>query len=146
MQHFVPGLHRWATVVEAALLSHLNKFLVHDHHDLQILKEIARQSGVQMPRVDVATLDIPHHTLPSHALPPPPMLTVLQVLSCNDKLAEPAIFNNLIDTVRNHLGMCLPNSCAWLNLLAVHLCACMEAKQLSRANVNEDPGRGVHRL
>jgi chromosome segregation ATPase len=95
-----PGsLHRWAKAVEAALVSRLSTFLVHDQHDLQILREITRQSGVKMPPVIVCRLDAPPHNLPPQLLPPT-MLTVLHVLSCNDRSAETAVMNMLVDVVR----------------------------------------------
>eukprot|EP00884_Botryococcus_braunii_P004090 jgi/Botrbrau1/13682/Bobra.0378s0013.1 len=88
---------QWSKVVSGALNANLDFFLVHDRHDLEILKEIARILGVPLPSTKVLRLDLPKHHIPLDCVPPQDKLTILQLLECSDPAYEPSVMNTIVD-------------------------------------------------
>lgn len=94
--------------MDAALSRTLEVFLVHDHHDLEVIKEIVRIIGVAMPPIVVTRLDLPKHVIPPECVPPSNRLTILQLLGCSDTAYEAPVMNAVVDQVGSPIKFCLP--------------------------------------
>jgi hypothetical protein len=72
--------HRWCTAVDAAIGKELSNFIVHDVHDMRLLRGLACQAGMgHWLSVTQMSYDLPQHTMPPARLPPSELLTLLQV-------------------------------------------------------------------
>lgn len=75
---------RWSVAVDAAIGKELSNFVVHDAHDLRLLRALGREAGLgNWLSVTQLNFDLPLHTLAPGRLPPPELLTLLQVMSQN---------------------------------------------------------------
>lgn len=94
-------MYRWGTAVDAAAGRHFSNFIVHDGHDLKLLKQLARQTGSLSREltVVVSNFDVPQHSMPPQKLPPPQLNTLAQELSCTDPTVAATVMNFLVDTV-----------------------------------------------
>lgn len=69
--------------MDAAIGKDLSNFIVHDLHDMRLLRGLARQAGCPWLSVTQMSYDLPQHTMPPARLPPSGLLTLLQVPSAN---------------------------------------------------------------
>lgn len=66
--------------MDAAIGKQLSNFIVHDLHDMRLLRGLARQAGMgTWLSVTQMSYDLPQHTMPPARLPPPGLVTLLQV-------------------------------------------------------------------
>jgi len=86
--------HRWNKAVDAAIGNHLSNFIVHDAHDMQLLRGLGRQAGLGS-RLSISVMD---YDIRRHETPPPQLLTLLQALSCDHERRD-TVLNVLIDQV-----------------------------------------------
>lgn len=83
---------QWATAIETALGRTMDAFVVDNHHDEKILKEIGRRVG-QVPDMYVQRFQDRVYHIPDNALPPPHLTTVLSQLQADEVM----VYNCLID-------------------------------------------------
>jgi hypothetical protein len=73
--------------VDAAIGKDLSNFIVHDLHDMRLLRGLARQAGMgQWLSVTQMSYDLPQHTIPPARLPPAGLVTLLQVSKADHQL------------------------------------------------------------
>ncbi|PRW20506.1 structural maintenance of chromosomes 6B isoform A [Chlorella sorokiniana] len=92
---------RWAMAVEAALGFKLNAFIVHSMADSQLLRQLIGRcfQGMRFsPEVYVCNFDLPQHSIPGGAQPPPAMPTLYRLLSVSEARLAAPIMNMLVDT------------------------------------------------
>lgn len=70
---------RWSLAVDAAIGQHLGNFVVHDAHDVRLLRALAREAGYAQVTVTQLNFDVPRHSMPPGRLPPAELTTLLQV-------------------------------------------------------------------
>uniref|UniRef100_A0A061S968 Structural maintenance of chromosomes protein 6-like n=1 Tax=Tetraselmis sp. GSL018 TaxID=582737 RepID=A0A061S968_9CHLO len=88
---------RWAVAVEVALKNTMNKFLVHNQRDAELLRRLASACGYNDIVCVIRRLDLRRHTMDQSQLPPGGTLTVMNVVQCNNPDFETPILNYLID-------------------------------------------------
>jgi hypothetical protein len=73
--------------VDAAIGKELRNFIVHDVHDMRLLRGLARQVGMgQWLSITQMSYDLPQHTMPPARLPPAELRTIQQVSGVDQKL------------------------------------------------------------
>lgn len=94
-------VRRWDTAAEAAIGRSLGNFLVHDVHDMRILRGLARRCGElgQHLSIVIINFDVPTHQMHPARLPPQLMFTLKDALTCTGSSAT-AVINALVDNVR----------------------------------------------
>lgn len=92
-------LCRWSQAVDAAIGNNLANFVVHDAHDMRLLRDLGRecQMGARLS-ISVFSYDVPRHVMHPSRLPPAQLLTLLQALTCNSERAD-TVMNVFIDQV-----------------------------------------------
>lgn len=71
---------RWSVAVDAAIGKDLSNFVVHDAHDMRLLRALGREAGLgQWLSVTQMNFDLPRHAMAPTRLLPPELLTLLQV-------------------------------------------------------------------
>jgi len=85
---------KWAVAVDAAINASLSCILVHDFHDMTMLKKLAAQVGIPGNRLSVVVynFDTPPYTIQQHG-GSSRRITVLDMLKCT----HPAVQNILVD-------------------------------------------------
>ncbi|PSC67130.1 structural maintenance of chromosomes 6B, partial [Micractinium conductrix] len=90
----------WGLAVESAIGRFLESYLVNSMEDSRLLRRMIDQhfQGVPFkPTVYVARFDLPQHTVPPAAQPPPSVPTVYRLLSCTDRKVAAPVMNILVD-------------------------------------------------
>ena len=85
---------KWAVAVDAAINASLSCILVHDFHDMKMLKKLAAQTGIPGNRLSVVVynFDTPPYTIQKRT-GSSQRVTVMDVLKCT----HPAVQNILVD-------------------------------------------------
>ena len=82
----------------------LNSYVVHDYHDLTVLKRMCHQLSIPLPHVTISRFDMPLHVVPgTHRLS---ATSLMDVLKCNDKKQRHVVLNFIIDRVRSQQYAC----------------------------------------
>lgn len=92
-------LCRWRVVADAAMGKSLEMFIVHDHHDLHVLRDIVRMLNIPLPPVTISRFDVPQHTISPERTPPQDKLTILHILRCTDPKLQAVVMNAIVDQV-----------------------------------------------
>jgi hypothetical protein len=93
-------VHRWETAADAAIGRTLGDFLVHDMHDLRLLKDLAGRCGQLARHLTIVetNFDVPLHQMPPNRLPPQQLCSLANVLSCPGHFGS-TVINRLVDYV-----------------------------------------------
>lgn len=79
-------------------------YVVHDHHDFQLFRRLCRDTKVftqpgQTPSVVISKFNIPQHVIPAGHCLTDGMVSLVDVLKCNDEKLAHVVMNQIIDTV-----------------------------------------------
>lgn len=92
---------RWGTAADASIGRTLSNFLVHDVHDMRLLQGMSHQCGDLGKHLSIVIInfDVPSHQMHPGKLPPKPMYTLADALTCPASSGT-AVMNALVDNVR----------------------------------------------